>query len=617
MTKAAWIGDRLLVLVGRFPRLKPGDLEASAAWGTWRVGLEGRLLSGGRRAQIVVLGFPEGEALPGSTPSVELRSNGHSTSIEPPALERVLVEPDDLLRDELVSLDAATREELHALMLSLSIPKLDCSQGFSLGKDLHSFRDALRTPLPRRAHERDEAQVAWVDRLFAIDDRAFWIEGWTLDEDGTFERLTAVSPEGQEADLHDAFRLKRPDIIEQLDSSVRWSQKHGYIKYFELPARSRLDAGWIVQWRDAAGGGVEVEAPAPVRDPAQVQALLLEYFAKEQPNREELRHNHIYPALVKLQERHRNSIDIESVVEYGRASPTPAVSIVITLYKRIDFLQHQILQFAQDPAMREAELIYVLDSPEDAEALHALASQVHALHGVPFRIAKLSRNAGFPVANIFGASLARGRLLLLLNSDVLPDRPGWLARMVGFHDAQPDIGALGAKLLFEDDSIQHAGMYFERDPASRLWENLHYFKGLHRDFPPAAVSRPVPAITGGCLMVDRTLYEDVGGLRQEYILQGGYEDSDLCLRLIDRGLRNWYAADVELYHLEGQAHATASRATTVGYNTWLHTQLWNSLIEQVMSEAPGASPSLSPASGLGEATRFGLIGVKTGVPREP
>ncbi len=422
------------------------------------------------------------------------------------------------------------------------------------------------------------------------------IEGWTLDEDGTFDRLTAVSPEGQEADLEDAFRVMRPDIIGKLDSSAGRPQKHGFIKYFELPARSRLDAGWIVQWRDAAGSGVEVEAPPPLRDPAQVQSTLLGLFAKEQPNREELRHAHLHPALVKLQERHRDSIEIESVVEYGRPSASPAVSIVVTLYKRIDFLYHQILHFAQDPAIREADLIYVLDSPEDAEALDALASQAHALHGVPFRIAKLSRNAGFPVANILGASLARGRLLLLLNSDVLPDRPGWLDRMVAFHDAQPGIGALGAKLLFEDDSIQHAGMYFERNPVSRLWENLHYFKGLHRDFPPAAVSRPVPAITGGCLMIDRALYEDVGGLRHEYILQGGYEDSDLCLRLIDRGLRNWYVADAELYHLEGQAHESSSRATTKGYNTWLHTQLWNDLIEQVMSDAPGVAPSLLAAT---------------------
>jgi GT2 family glycosyltransferase len=87
-------------------------------------------------------------------------------------------------------------------------------------------------------------------------------------------------------------------------------------------------------------------------------------------------------------------------------------------------------------------------------------------------------------------------------------------------------------------------------------------------------------------MIERALYEDAGGLDHHYILQGGYEDSDLCLRLIESGRRNWYLADAELYHLEGQAHAKESRLTTVDYNTWLHTQRWGDLIERVMRETP-------------------------------
>ena len=387
-------------------------------------------------------------------------------------------------------------------------------------------------------------------------------------------------------DLENAFRFRRPDVEEQLGEAGP-HYRHGFAALFELPAPSRLENGWIVQWTDPEGRGIETAAPGgrPQRASAH-RSCCWSGSRRTQPNREELRRNHLRPALARLQDRHRDSIEVESVVDYGVPNASPAVSVVVTLYGRIDFLHHQVLHFAQDPAMREAELIYVLDSPELAEPLHHLAAQIHALHGFPFRVAKLSRNAGFPVANILGTALARGRLLLLLNSDVLPDRPGWLEQMVSFYDSQPDIGALGPKLLFEDDSIQHAGVYFEREAESGLWGNLHYFKGLHRDFPAATVTRPVPALTGACLMVDRALYEEVGGLRHEYILQGGYEDSDLCLRLIDRGRRNWYLADAELYHLEGQAHAPVSRQTTVAHNTWLQTELWGPLIERVMSEGP-------------------------------
>ena len=353
------------------------------------------------------------------------------------------------------------------------------------------------------------------------------------------------------------------------------------------------------------GRGVETPVPAADHSAERAQELLLVRFTQEQPNREELRRSHLRPALARLQDRHLSSIEVESIVDYGAPNSSAAVSVIVTLYGRIDFLHHQVLHFAQDPGMRDAELIYVLDSPELSEPLHHLAAQIHALHGFPFRVAKLSRNAGFPVANIIGTGLAGGRLLLLLNSDVLPDRPGWLEQMIEFYDSQPDIGALGPKLLFEDDSIQHAGVYFEREADSGLWGNLHYFKGLHREFEAARVNRPVPSLTGACLMVDRTLYEDVGGLRHEYILQGGYEDSDLCLRLIERGRRNWYLADAELYHLEGQAHAPVSRQTTVEHNTWLQTELWGPLIERVMSEEPSGQ-------GLGMALSPGLYCARRG-----
>jgi GT2 family glycosyltransferase len=194
----------------------------------------------------------------------------------------------------------------------------------------------------------------------------------------------------------------------------------------------------------------------------------------------------------------------------------------------------------------------------------------------------LKRNAGYSAANNVGVSLARGRLLLLLNSDVLPDQPGWLGVMAAFYDVTPGIGALGPKLLYEDDSLQHAGMYFSLLASAGVWENRHYFKGLHRSLAAANVPRPVPAVTGACLMIDSALYKEVGGLRGTYV-QGDHEDSDLCLRLIEAGYENWYLPTAELYHLEGQSYPGALRQLTSQYNAWLHTQLWNEHIEAVMA----------------------------------
>jgi GT2 family glycosyltransferase len=209
---------------------------------------------------------------------------------------------------------------------------------------------------------------------------------------------------------------------------------------------------------------------------------------------------------------------------------------------------------------------------------------------VPFRLVLLRRNLGFADANNVGARSARGRLLLLLNSDVLPDRPGWLAALVDAHDRLPDVGAVGAKLLYEDDSLQHAGMYFDRPAGAALWTNGHYFKGLHRSFPPADVERAVPAVTGACLLIATELWNDLGGLCGGFV-QGDYEDSDLCLRLLERGRRNYYVPSAELYHLEGQSYPDTLRRAVGRYNTWLQTHLWDGQVSAAMREH-GAAPEL-------------------------
>src|SRR3546814_5489014 len=87
--------------------------------------------------------------------------------------------------------------------------------------------------------------------------------------------------------------------------------------------------------------------------------------------------------------------------------------------------------------------------------------------------------------------------------------------------------------MFEDQSLQHAVMYFGTDGVGN-WLNQHYYKGLPRDFGPATVERTVPAVTGACLVTRRDLYARVGGFTEDYII-GDYEDSDLCLKIRREG----------------------------------------------------------------------------------
>jgi GT2 family glycosyltransferase len=343
-----------------------------------------------------------------------------------------------------------------------------------------------------------------------------------------------------------------------------------------------------------AGSAAEMHVPTAVEDPVAGRKAVLGGVPEAALADDQFLSDHLFPTISRLQERAEGLVKIVRSAEYGRPNESPEVSIVIPLCRRINLVEHQLAQFVHDNELRSAELIYVLDSPEHERALRELAEALFGLYLVSFRILTLERPSGFAGAINSGASDARGRLLLLLNSEVFPDKPGWLGRMRDFYDdASPNMGALGPKLLYEDDSIQHAGLYLEledEEPTLGALTNRHYFKGLSRDLPAANICRPVPAVSAAGLMVDRNLFESVGGLPDAY-MHGDYEGSDLCFRLREKGRENWYLPEVELYHLEAPSYGETEQGMAASYNRWLHTRRWGKLIEGVENDPPVSTGS--------------------------
>jgi GT2 family glycosyltransferase len=488
-----------------------------------------------------------------------------------------------LVRRGLAPLDAATRTRVvtfiaEAAQSAASTPSQDLSER------LFRIREGLRERLPHEAGDAAGIRGLFAEQLLRIDERSFYVKGWMHDEEADIVRVTIVSPEGSRIELRDRLcRYLRPDVAQFF--SEGWpTAKHGFSCYFELDAPSVRGSGWIVEMENADGTALETQVPAPTDEVAAVRAVLLDETTRDPIPDERLMAEHIHPAMSRIQSEAEKNMKIETVLSYGDAPPDPAVSIVVPLYQQIDHVEAQLAEFVHDPEMSQADLIYVLDSPEDAQRLRHVASYLSQIYPVPFRIAVLEQNVGFTGANNAGASLARGRLLLLLNSDVLPDRPGWLGTMVDFYDSKPDIGALGVKLLYEDETIQHAGMYFYQPPGSPMWADAHYFKGFHRTFPGANVARAVLGISGACMMIARSLYEELGGLSGKYV-RGDYEDFDICMQLIERGRTNWYLPDAELYHLEGQSYSPSVRIPANTYNVWLHTHLWGEKIAELMKSS--------------------------------
>jgi GT2 family glycosyltransferase len=580
--RCTWLA-RDLLLIGGLPG--SDDWEAVARTGKKAAPIEssGLVFSRpeGREFGIVLLRPTEHDR--GSLPdSIVLSADGRETKLDRDTLASAEIALEQMITEELAGGDARSREALQALLVRDALPALERPGGLMLAAKLRDLRNALRTPFAPLVSGPESPQAASVELIMAIDDRSFWIVGWARDVDRTMRDLVIITPEGQFADLlGSAYRHPRPDVREVFGDPPE--ERNGFATYLRLPQPSLLDNGWITVLGRIDGSASELPGPEVSRDLNNARVRILDEFAWQRPDRERLRVEHALPALARIQDRNASVIEVEDVVQHGVPPEAPEISIVIPLYGRVDLVEHQLAHFGQDPELSEADIVYVLDSPELAPALDAVAADLNALYGVPFRVAKLTRNAGFSGANNIGVALTRGRLVLLLNSDVIPMHPGWLRRMGSFYDSTPDIGALGPKLIFEDMSLQHAGMYFKRELRTSLWGNLHYFKGFHRHFPPACVSRPVPAVTGACLMVERELYLELDGLRYGYV-QGGYEDSDFCIRLAEHGRRNWYLADVELYHLEAQSFPSPERRLATTYNTWLQTYLWDETVERMMRE---------------------------------
>ncbi len=498
---------------------------------------------------------------------------------------RTAGEPDGslkaLLREELAALDADRRNEISA-ELGAS-PLVGEHPSLPLSGSLYEIREVLRERLPACAVDARQPVGLAIEQILAIDERSFWVSGWMHDEDGE-GAVTLVSPEGVRVEVtKGALRFERPDVVQFYATLRGTTRNHGFTAFFELPAPSLLTDGWIAELQTSEGVAVEIRCPAVVVDPLAIRATILGELGNRGPVGGELAAEHGRHALTRLQERIVADSEVESVDLYGELPSEPVASIVIPLYKRLDFIEHQFLQFSTDPDFAGVELVYVLDSVEQKDELAAKARELFALYGLPFKVVNLTAGAGFAGANRHGIEASTAPQLLLLNSDVIPDRPGWLTAMREFYEGQEGIGALGPKLLYEDDSLQHAGLYFHRAPGAELWENAHCFKGLHRAFPAANVARPVPAVTAACMLIDRERYEEAGGLPLHYV-QGDYEDSELCLRLSKAGYENWYLPQVELYHLEGQSYVADTRRIPSEYNMWLHSEIWGRRIEELMAE---------------------------------
>ena len=238
-------------------------------------------------------------------------------------------------------------------------------------------------------------------------------------------------------------------------------------------------------------------------------------------------------------------------VRYGIADE-PLVSILVPTGGRVDRLEEAVESVFEKTDYANYEIVVVDNSSDE---LTSELIERHAAAGRPIRRLDL-QGEQFNFARLCNSAsrATDADLLLFLNDDVTIITRHWLTSMVE-HGRRDRIGAVGARLLFPDRQIQHAGVVL-----GVFGTAGHCFKGIDADEQhygdlPELV-RNCLAVTGACLLVDRERFWEVGGFAEEN-LPIAFQDVDLCLKLHEAGYRNIYTPHAELYHHEASSKSDA------------------------------------------------------------
>jgi GT2 family glycosyltransferase len=286
------------------------------------------------------------------------------------------------------------------------------------------------------------------------------------------------------------------------------------------------------------------------------------------------------------------------VERFGPQGRSPRGTIMVCLHGKAEFFYLQNCLFAGLPGIEDYEFVYVSNSPELAETLLREARSADLIYGLANSIVILPGNAGFGAANNAAARAARSDRLLVVNPDVFPRDRDWARKHTDLLHSVPKAQSrlFGVPLYYDDGSLMHGGIYFEidvglslsggRPTPARQCRTQHYGKGAPAGSLQFNRPRPVPAVTGAFISIEREWFEQLGGFTEDFIF-GHYEDADLCLKSIAKGTAPWIH-DIRLWHLEGKGSTrrTAHEGGSI-VNRWLFSKTWMPMIEDgLLGPAP-------------------------------
>lgn len=227
---------------------------------------------------------------------------------------------------------------------------------------------------------------------------------------------------------------------------------------------------------------------------------------------------------------------------------SPLVSIVIPNKDHVDDLKCCIDSIIKKTTYKNYEIV-IVENNSTTDSVFKYYEELKKEKNI--KVCTYKGDFNYSAINNYGVSEAGGDYYLLLNNDTEVISPDWIQEMLSFAQ-RPNTGAVGAKLLFNDGTIQHAGVSVGQDGIPR-----HFQAGMPNDsgyMGRLRYAQNVSAVTAACLMVRKDVYKAVNGLNAKYKVC--MNDVDFCLRLMRAGYINVFTPFAELYHYESKTRGT-------------------------------------------------------------
>jgi glycosyltransferase involved in cell wall biosynthesis len=273
-------------------------------------------------------------------------------------------------------------------------------------------------------------------------------------------------------------------------------------------------------------------------------------------------------------------------VRYSLPEKLPLVSIVIPTKNHLKLIRQCVDSVLNKTSYKNYEIL-IVDNDSDEPDVLAYFDTLSAESRV--RIFKDDRAFNYSQLNNSVVEKSKGEIICLMNNDIEVITPEWLSEMVS-HALRPEIGVVGAKLLYPDNTLQHGGVVLGLGGVAGH-SHKHFPAGEKGYCGRMGLISNFSAVTAACLVVGKEIYKNVGGLN-ETDLKVAFNDVDFCLRVREAGYRNIWTPYAELYHHESMTRGyedTPEKQARFAQEVLYMKETWGTLL----CDDPAYSPNLT------------------------